>query len=79
VFSSEDIKEQLKAEAYKFEHWNRQWVDRMKESNMDKKVWSHIEIDSLEELFLQGNEVLDEIQKSMEVYLNKKRLHFSRF
>jgi len=38
----------------------------MKESNSDRKVMSHIEIDNLEENFKQGNEVLDDIQKKME-------------
>jgi len=66
VFSSEDIKEQLKNEAQRFENWNKVWIDRMKESHIDRKVWNHVEMDNLEETFSQGNEALDEIQKGME-------------
>jgi len=51
----------------------------MKESHIDRKVWNHVEMDNLEETFTQGNEALDEIQKGMEKYLNKKRTHFARF
>jgi len=51
----------------------------MKETNSDRKVWTHIELDNLEEMFRQGNENIEDIKHNMESYLNKKRSQFARF
>jgi len=54
-------------------------MERMKETALEKKVWVHVIMDNLEDMFLEGNQVLDEIKMNMEIYLNKKRAHFPRF
>jgi dynein heavy chain len=79
IFGNEDIKEQLRSEATKFEQYNKQWIERMRESNADKKVSTHIEAENLHDIFIAGNTTLDEISKGMNIYLNKKRFHFARF
>jgi dynein heavy chain len=79
IFGNEDIKEQLRSEATKFEQYNKQWIEGMRESNADKKVSTHIDAENIEEVFTAGNSTLDEISIGMNVYLNKKRYHFARF
>jgi len=39
----------------------------MKDTYIEKKVWVHVIMDGLEDMFLEGNTVLDEIKLSMEV------------
>jgi len=38
----------------------------MKETNSDRKVWVHIELDNLEDMFRLGNETLEDIKHNME-------------
>jgi dynein heavy chain len=80
IFSAEDIQKQLPVEAQKFKLIDKLFRDNMTRTNESKKVMSCLD-DGLEllQLFQNSNETLDQIQKSLEEYLETKRLAFPRF
>jgi len=45
---------------------------------MDRKVWSHIVLSNLEEMFTEGTQALDSVKSGLDVWLNRKRAHFAR-
>jgi dynein heavy chain len=83
IFGAEDIQKQLPAESQKFLVVDRAWKTIMTRTNNDPKVLSSLNpLDngaSLLDTFLMNNEALESIQKSLEQYLETKRMAFPRF
>jgi dynein heavy chain len=83
IFGAEDIQKQLPAESQKFLVVDRTWKTIMTRTNTDPKVLSALNpLDngtSLLDTFLMNNEALESIQKSLEQYLETKRMAFPRF
>lgn len=83
IFGAEDIQKQLPAESQKFLVVDRSWKVIMTRTNNDSKVLSAlIPLEngaSLRDTFLMNNEALESIQKSLEEYLETKRMAFPRF
>jgi len=83
IFGAEDIQKQLPAESQKFLVVDRGWKTIMTRTNNDPKVLSALNpLDngaSLLETFVMNNEALESIQKSLEQYLETKRMAFPRF
>lgn len=83
IFGAEDIQKQLPAESQKFLVVDRSWKTIMNRTNNDPKVLTALlPLDngvSLLDTFLMNNEALESIQKSLEEYLETKRMAFPRF
>lgn len=83
IFGAEDIQKQLPAESQKFLVVDRSWKVIMNRTHTDPKVLSAlIPLDSgasLLDTFLLNNQALESIQKSLEEYLETKRMAFPRF
>ena len=83
IFGAEDIQKQLPAESQKFMLVDRSWKALMIRSNNDPKVLSCLHpLDSgtsMLQTFIVNNEVLESILKSLEEYLETKRMAFPRF
>ena len=83
IFGAEDIQKQLPAESQKFLVVDRAWKTIMTRTNADPLVLSALTpLDSgatLLDTFLMNNEALESIQKSLEQYLETKRMAFPRF
>ncbi|KAL0232167.1 hypothetical protein PCE1_003163 [Barthelona sp. PCE] len=79
ILKQEDIKKQLPDEYEKFSVVDLQWVSFTR--NLDKDPHAITVIDDVEllEKFLNANIALEEIQKSLEEYLETKRQQFPRF
>ncbi|CAD7967000.1 unnamed protein product, partial [Amoebophrya sp. A25] len=75
IFGAADIKKQLPTESGKFAEIDAQWKIIMRETCEGNLVM----IPERLELFRKWNHGLDMIQKSLEDYLQSKRLHFPRF
>ena len=79
IFSSEDIVKQMPEEGEKFAQVDAEWRDIM---NATKEAPDVIAIGNDKERLnrlVDCNELLDEIQKGLAAYLEKKRLFFPRF
>eukprot|EP00820_Chromera_velia_P013184 Cvel_23772.t1-p1 / transcript=Cvel_23772.t1 / gene=Cvel_23772 / organism=Chromera_velia_CCMP2878 / gene_product=Dynein heavy chain 7, axonemal, putative / transcript_product=Dynein heavy chain 7, axonemal, putative / location=Cvel_scaffold2493:30-23749(-) / protein_length=3778 / sequence_SO=supercontig / SO=protein_coding / is_pseudo=false len=79
IFGSEDIKRQMPMEARRFEQIDGLWrstMDQVKESPAALDV---ADIDSVLPHFQQAAKKLEDIQKSLNDYLETKRLAFPRF
>lgn len=79
IFSSEDIKEKMKAEKLKFDTVDMIWRQDMLEFIKQPNLWEIIEGDKFKKDFDECNKLLDEIQKSLSEYLETKRRFFPRF
>ena len=80
IFSAEDIQRQLPAEAAKFHTVDKKWREAMMRTHNHPNVISSIESgDDLLKTFQNCNKLLEEIQKSLEDYLETKRSAFPRF
>jgi dynein heavy chain len=79
IFSSEDINQQMPEEGKKFSTVDRNWKDIMKYLNKDPKVLAATGMPGLYEKLIDSNNLLDEINKGLNAYLEKKRLFFGRF
>ncbi|CAM9568719.1 unnamed protein product [Heterosigma akashiwo] len=80
IFSGEDIAKQLPAESQKFNLVNKSWLSIMKKTNENPKVIAAVDEgdELLKELYV-NNKTLEDIQKSLEDYLETKRMAFPRF
>ena len=80
IFSAEDIQRQLPAESQKFSVVDKKWKEVMLKTHASPNVLSALgEGDSLLRSFQDSNKLLEEIQKSLEDYLETKRAAFARF
>lgn len=83
IFGAEDIQKQLPSESQKFLLVDRSWKTIMNRTNADPKVLSCLNpLDNGQPLldsFVLNNEILENIQKSLEEYLETKRMAFPRF
>ncbi|XP_030068202.1 dynein axonemal heavy chain 3 [Microcaecilia unicolor] len=79
IFSSEDIIAQMPEEGRKFGIVDKYWKDIMTEAVKDTKVVVATEQPNMLERLQESNVLLEEIQKGLNNYLEKKRLFFPRF
>lgn len=80
IFSAEDIQRQLPAEASKFSSVDKRWKDIMFRTHATPLVIAAVENgEELLRAFQTCNGSLEQIQKSLEDYLETKRSGFPRF
>jgi len=85
IFCAEDIQKQLPAEAAKFQTVDKMWKDVMKKTSQNPRVIAAVEVPEGENpaaklaMFQRCNKLLEEVQKSLEDYLETKRSAFPRF
>jgi dynein heavy chain len=82
IFNAEDIQKQLPGEAKQFQHVDRFWKEHMSRAKKDPKVLAACGNEITAQVynnFFKYNKQLDEIQKSLEDYLETKRAAFPRF
>eukprot|EP00968_Pinguiococcus_pyrenoidosus_P011502 scaffold926_cov248-Pinguiococcus_pyrenoidosus.AAC.15 len=80
IFGAEDIQKQLPGETQKFNVVDMVWTDIMKKTSESPKVIDAVAGGStLLGQFQANNLALEEIQKSLEDYLETKRMAFPRF
>ncbi|XP_030273772.1 dynein heavy chain 6, axonemal isoform X2 [Sparus aurata] len=79
IFLAPDIKRQLPAESKMFLRVDRSWKEIMAMVNTMPNALKAATQPDLLETFQQNNTVLDDIQKSLETYLESKRVIFPRF
>jgi dynein heavy chain len=79
IFGSEDVMRQMPEESRKFFKVDKIWRDIMKNTKADKHVLIATDYENMLELLSESNTVLNEIQKGLNDYLEKKRLFFPRY
>ncbi|XP_030596674.1 dynein heavy chain 3, axonemal isoform X2 [Archocentrus centrarchus] len=79
IFSSEDIIAQMPEEGRKFAIVDGYWKNIMAEAVKDAHVLVATGQPNMLEQLQESNVFLDEIQKGLNTYLEKKRLYFPRF
>ncbi|TNM97969.1 hypothetical protein fugu_014215 [Takifugu bimaculatus] len=79
IFSSEDIIAQMPVEGGKFGIVDGYWKNIMAEAVIDTRVLVVTNQPRMLERLLESNELLEEIHKGLNIYLEKKRLYFPRF
>ncbi|XP_044007935.1 dynein axonemal heavy chain 3 [Aphidius gifuensis] len=79
IFSSEDIMRQMPTEAKNFRRVDKIWRSLMLEVSKNKKVTIATSITNMLTQLKHCNKLLEEIQKGLNDYLEKKRLYFPRF
>ena len=79
IFSSEDIMAQMPEEGRKFGIVDSYWKDIMAESVKDNHCLVATGQNNMLKRLTEANILLDEIQKGLNAYLEKKRLYFPRF
>ncbi|KAH1026251.1 hypothetical protein HUJ05_010798 [Dendroctonus ponderosae] len=79
IFSSEDIMRQMPTEARHFKTVDRVWRSVQAHTVKDTHVLVATEYKNMLPLLRENNRLLDEIQKGLNDYLEKKRLFFPRF
>jgi dynein heavy chain len=78
IFSQQDIQRQLLQEYSKFGGVDKKWRDFMRNTYGDPKVLQAVTTETLETL-AENNRILEAVQKSLEDYLETKRVSFPRF
>ncbi|KAL8017811.1 putative bromodomain, AAA+ ATPase domain, dynein heavy chain region D6 P-loop [Plasmopara halstedii] len=80
IFCADDIQKQLPVEAQKFALVDKNWRTRMLRIKHSPNVIKSVDAGSeYLDQFRASNKVLEEIQKSLEDYLETKRMTFPRF
>ncbi|XP_028942182.1 dynein heavy chain 3, axonemal-like, partial [Antrostomus carolinensis] len=79
IFSSEDIIAQMPEEGRKFGVVDSYWKDIMAQVVKDTKVLVATEQPMMLDRLQEANTLLEDIQKGLNTYLEKKRLFFPRF
>uniref|UniRef100_A0AAY4DWD2 AAA+ ATPase domain-containing protein n=1 Tax=Denticeps clupeoides TaxID=299321 RepID=A0AAY4DWD2_9TELE len=80
IFSAPDIQRQLPDEAKMFAQVDESWKQIMRAvSQYPKALQKYVGIAGRLETFQNNNELLDQIQKCLEAYLESKRVIFPRF
>eukprot|EP01029_Cantina_marsupialis_P009144 TRINITY_DN2137_c0_g5_i1.p1 TRINITY_DN2137_c0_g5~~TRINITY_DN2137_c0_g5_i1.p1 ORF type:complete len:3984 (-),score=1416.37 TRINITY_DN2137_c0_g5_i1:203-12154(-) len=79
IFSAADIQRQLPEESKKFFGVDKQWKEIMTRTQLKPLAVEAGTHKGMKESFIRANETLDSIQKSLEDYLETKRVAFPRF
>ena len=79
IFSSPDIRKQMPAEAKRFAVVDRVWRELMEETSVSNAVLNVTERDGTLDGLVNSNSLLNQIQKGLADYLNKKRIFFPVF
>ncbi|XP_039273758.2 dynein axonemal heavy chain 3-like isoform X3 [Styela clava] len=79
IFSSEDIMAQMPEEGRKFGIVDSYWRDIMLNAAKDTKVLVATAQNNMLGRLQESNELLEQIQKGLNNYLEKKRIYFPRF
>ena len=79
IFSAADIQRQLPEENRKFVSVDKSWKAIMKRTNTNPNCIAAGTVKNMKETLQRHNETLDQIQKSLEDYLETKRSAFPRF
>lgn len=78
IFSSEDIMRQMPEESRKFKKVDKMWRSLMKATQENTRVLVATGHPNMLKNLRECNTLLDEIQKGLNDYLEKKRLFFPR-
>ncbi|XP_053550231.1 dynein axonemal heavy chain 3 [Bombina bombina] len=79
IFSSEDIIAQMPEEGRKFGIVDSYWKDIMAEAVKDTRVLVATQQENMLQRLQESNVLLEDIQRGLNAYLEKKRLFFPRF
>ena len=79
IFSSEDIGKTLAAELAAFTDVDRLWKQTMDAIESEPGIYDLAERDSVQTAFIDANRKLEKILRSLNEYLEEKRLVFPRF
>lgn len=79
IFSSEDIMRQMPTEARNFRDVDKEWRLIMGTTQKEPMVLKATDFPGLLKKLRHNNALLDEIQRGLNDYLEKKRLFFPRF
>nr|XP_034361929.1 LOW QUALITY PROTEIN: dynein heavy chain 2, axonemal [Arvicanthis niloticus] len=79
IFLGEDIRKQLPNESALFDQVNNNWKAIMDRMNKDSNALRSTHYPGLLETLIEMNTILEDIQKSLDMYLETKRHIFPRF
>uniref|UniRef100_A0A2K5ICV1 Dynein axonemal heavy chain 2 n=1 Tax=Colobus angolensis palliatus TaxID=336983 RepID=A0A2K5ICV1_COLAP len=79
IFLGEDIRKQLPNESALFDHVNSNWKAIMDRMNKDNNALRSTHYPGLLDTLTEMNTILEDIQKSLDMYLETKRHIFPRF
>lgn len=79
IFSSEDIVKQMPEEGQKFSQVDTAFTDLMAQVVAKPSVIPVAQDEDHLDTLVHCNKLLDEVQKGLAAYLEKKRLYFPRF
>ncbi|CAF0814718.1 unnamed protein product [Didymodactylos carnosus] len=79
IFYGEDIRRQLAKETALFDEVNDKWKSTMINLNQNPNAFHATHLKNVDKDLLYMNSNLEEIQKSLEMYLENKRRQFPRF
>jgi len=79
IFASDDINKTMPTESALFKEVDNLWRTTMEQIEADPGILDLIERDNIANQFQEANRKLDRIQKSLNDYLEEKRLVFARF
>ena len=79
IFAGEDIRNQLPKETVEFEYLNTSWKTIMVRINRDPNAYRTASIEGIDKQLNEMNTRLEDIQKSLDMYLETKKIIFPRF
>eukprot|EP00803_Ostreobium_quekettii_P000129 evm.model.scf_11.8 EVM.evm.TU.scf_11.8 scf_11:53077-59131(+) len=79
IFSSDDIMQQLPLEGKRFSAVDRAWRKALDQANRNPLLLKACSSQKLLNQFIEGNKLLESVQKGLSDYLETKRLAFARF